>query len=74
MGKRSRRRENARPALRVLGACDRWEVLSSNFRLGRKTEGFYDTAVTEAVEFESQEIVPMPTHVAYQRRCTEGLA
>ncbi|EKK02632.1 hypothetical protein RBSH_02047 [Rhodopirellula baltica SH28] len=40
----------------------------------RATEGFYDTAVTEAVEFESREIVPMPTPVAYQRRCAEGIA
>ncbi|MAP07563.1 MAG: hypothetical protein CMM00_01625 [Rhodopirellula sp.] len=42
--------------------------------LGRVTEGFYDTAVTEAVEFEPREIVPRPTHFAYQRRCAEGLA
>ena len=41
----------------------------------RPTEGFYDTAPNEAVEFESRKIVPARTHVAYQRqRCAEGLA
>ena len=30
----------------------------------RITEGFYDTAPNEAVEFESRVIVPMPTPVA----------
>ena len=41
---------------------------------GPLTEGFYDTAPNEAVEFESRRIVPMPAPVAYQRRCAEGLA
>ncbi|PHQ31550.1 hypothetical protein CEE69_30495 [Rhodopirellula bahusiensis] len=49
-------------------------AVSIAHRLRRLTEGFYDTAVTEAVEFESREIVPMPAPVAYQRRCAEGLA
>ncbi|MEO1619065.1 MAG: hypothetical protein AAFV88_24655 [Planctomycetota bacterium] len=52
--------------------CD--EIVAHLVGLRRTVEGFYDTAVTEAVEFESRQIVPMPSPAAYQRRCAEGLA
>jgi hypothetical protein len=35
------------------------------------TEGFYDTAVNEAVESALRKSLPMQTPVAYQRRCAE---
>ncbi|TWT92949.1 hypothetical protein [Neorhodopirellula pilleata] len=36
--------------------------------LGRATEGFYDTALNEAVESGSRKIVPMPALVAKQAK------
>ena len=38
------------------------------------TEGFYDTALNEASDAWTTEIVPTPTRVDKVRKCAEGLS
>ena len=42
------------------------------FKVGRLTEGFYDTALNEASEPELQAILPNPARVAKHGRFAEG--
>ena len=59
---------NARPQFRVLVALGNCTVGIVD-SLGPLTEGFYDTALNEAYDVRTTEIVPRPATVAKERRC-----